>query len=104
LWVYGVGFDRTTGNARTVGSGQTLVDQVLQTGSTFWTQSETGITPNAGTAVRINDTAPTGDNWNLAIAEILSAVAPPPPPVRPRTATLTFTETQAFQDPASPAR
>ncbi len=99
-WVWGVGFDWTSGAARTVGAGQTLVDQLVQSGGTFWTQSETSTTPTAGTAVTISDSSPTTDTWNLATAEILSAVpAPAPPPVSPRTATLTFTETQSFQDP-----
>ena len=57
-WVYGVGFDWSPGLARTLGSGQTMVDQVLQPGGTFWTQSETVPTGASGTTVTINDTAP----------------------------------------------
>ncbi len=63
----------TRGSLRTVGSGQTLVDQVLQTGGTFWTQSQTSLTASSGTSVTINDTAPTTDVWDLALAEILAA-------------------------------
>jgi hypothetical protein len=31
------------------------------------------LTPLSGTNVTINDTAPTGDQWNLSIVEILPA-------------------------------
>ena len=70
-WVFGVGFDWSQGLARKLGSGQTMVDQVLQPGGTFWTQSQTAATAKSGTRVTINDTAPTTDYWNLAIVEIL---------------------------------
>ena len=48
-----------------------MVDQVLQHGGTFWTQSQTAATGQRGTSVTINDTAPTTDYWNLALVEIL---------------------------------
>ena len=70
-WVSGVGFDWSQGLARKLGSGQTMVDQVLQPGGTFWTQSQTAATAKSGTMLTINDTAPTTDYWNLAIVEIL---------------------------------
>jgi IgGFc binding protein/Bacterial Ig-like domain (group 1) len=72
-WVWGVGFDWANAKARTVGSGQTLFSQNLDKPSknTFWTQSTTSPTPVAGTTVTINDTAPTGDPYDLVLVEIL---------------------------------
>jgi Domain of unknown function (DUF1929)/Bacterial Ig domain/Glyoxal oxidase N-terminus/Carboxypeptidase regulatory-like domain/SdrD B-like domain/Kelch motif len=71
-WVVGVGNDFTNSVARTVGTGQTLVHQYLTpTGDTYWVQMETNPVPVIGTAVTINDTAPTKDTFNLSIAEIL---------------------------------
>jgi hypothetical protein len=72
-WVWGVGEDWDRATARTVGPGQTLVDQFLSpSGDTFWTQRQSATTPAAGT-VSINDTAPTADRWDLAIVEVLAA-------------------------------
>ena len=42
-------------------------------GDTYWTQRRSATTPAAGTPVTINDTAPTGDRWNLSLVEILPA-------------------------------
>jgi hypothetical protein len=69
--VVGVGNDYDNALARTAGSGQTLVHQYLTgLGDTYWVQMRTAVTPVAGTTVNINDTSPTGDQYNLAIAEI----------------------------------
>jgi hypothetical protein len=89
-WVYGVGFDWSQGLARTLGSGQTMVDQVLQPGGTFWTQSETVPTAASGTTVTINDTAPSTDYWNLALVEILGSASAPSAPVITSAAAATF--------------
>jgi hypothetical protein len=79
--VLGVGNDFNTATARTLGSGQTMVHQYLSTvGDTYWVQRESGATPASGTSVTINDTAPTGDPYNLSIVEILASLAGPPPP------------------------
>jgi hypothetical protein len=43
------------------------------TGDSYWTQRVSAITGTASSVVKINDTAPTGDRWNLAIVEITSA-------------------------------
>ena len=73
-WVWGVGEDWDKATARTVGPGQTLVDQFLSpSGDTFWTQRQTAPTPAAGTTVAVSDTAPTADRWDLAIVEVLAA-------------------------------
>lgn len=77
-WVWGVGEDWDGATARTVGSGQTLVDQFLSpSGDTFWTQRQTATTSAAGTTVTINDTAPTTHRWDLALVEVLPATAGP---------------------------
>ena len=71
-WVFGVGNDWDNATARTVPAGQTMVHQYLSTlGDTYWVQSMTAPTPAAGTVVTINDTAPTGDRYNLTIVEVL---------------------------------
>jgi chitodextrinase len=73
-WVWGVGEDWDKAAARTIGPSQTMVDQFLSpSGDTFWTQRQTSSTPAAGTTVAINDTAPTGDRWDLAIIEVPAA-------------------------------
>jgi len=72
--VLGVGSDWDTATARTLGTNQTLVHQLLSTnGDTYWVQRQTATTPLSGTSVTINDTAPTGDRYNLSICEILPA-------------------------------
>lgn len=87
--VLGVGNDWTNAIARTVGSGQTLVHQYLTpTGDTYWTQMETNPVPQSNTAVTINDSAPTTDQYNLSICEVLAASGAPIVPVPP-TVTMT---------------
>ncbi|HKV42898.1 MAG TPA: carboxypeptidase regulatory-like domain-containing protein, partial [Blastocatellia bacterium] len=72
--VAGVGNDYTNAIARTPGPGQTVVHQNLSpTGDTYWVQMESALTPLSGTSVTINDTAPSGDEFNLSICEILAA-------------------------------
>ena len=74
-WVFGVGNDWDNATSRTLGPNQTMVHQYLASvGDTYWVQRSTSTTPNSGTTVTINDTAPTGDRYNLSIVEILPAV------------------------------
>jgi hypothetical protein len=69
--VYGVGNDFDQAIARTVPAGQTKVREFLApTGDTFWVQSANTPTTAAGAIVTLNDTAPTGDQWNFAIVEV----------------------------------
>jgi Domain of unknown function (DUF1929)/Bacterial Ig domain len=76
-WVWGVGEDWDRAVSHTPGAGQTIVDQFLSpSGDTFWTQRQTATTPAAGTAVAINDTAPTNDRWDLTLAEVRPAAGP----------------------------
>jgi fibronectin type 3 domain-containing protein len=70
-WVWAAGTDWSTATAHTVGTGQTRVDQYLApVGDTYWVQRQTNPTATAGTSVTINDTAPTADQWDLALIEI----------------------------------
>jgi hypothetical protein len=73
-WVFGVGNDWDSAITRTLGPNQTLVHQDLaSSGDTYWVQMQNGPTPSSGTSVTINDTAPTTDQFNLSICEILPA-------------------------------
>jgi len=66
-----VGDDFDHATARTLGANQTLVDQYLASvGDTYWVQRQNTTIPNSGTSVTMNDTAPTGDQWNLALIEV----------------------------------
>src|SRR5262249_35101155 len=69
--VYGVGVDFDQALARTVAAGQTKVHEFLApSGDTMWMQMLNATTSAAGATARLNDTAPTGDQWNFAIVEI----------------------------------
>jgi Domain of unknown function (DUF1929)/Bacterial Ig domain len=73
-WIWGVGEDWDKATARTAGSNQTVVDQFLSaSGDTFWSQRQNATTAAAGTAVSINDTAPTADRWDMAVVEVRAA-------------------------------
>lgn len=75
--VVAVGNDWDSPTARTLGTGQSLIHEYQDTnwGDDFWMQRTTGLTGPAGSTVTINDTAPTGDQWNLAAVEITPATA-----------------------------
>ena len=81
-WVFGVGTDWDSATNRTVGANQTIVHQYLATiGDTYWAQRTTNPTATSGTAVTINDTAPTADQYNLTLVEVLpNLVADTTPP------------------------
>jgi len=71
-WVFAVGDDWLASAARTPGLGQTIQNTYTDSGGdTYWVQSTTAPTTVAGTPVRINDTAPTTDPYNLFLVEIL---------------------------------
>lgn len=72
--VFGVGNDWDDATARTVGAGQAMVHQWVDTavGDTFWTQRIVRPVTNAGTAVTVNDTAPANHRWNLTAVEVLA--------------------------------
>jgi hypothetical protein len=70
-WVFGVGTDWDSAIARTPGTNQTVVHQVLTSaGDTYWVQMQSSPTPLSGTSVTINDTAPVTDRYNLSVVEI----------------------------------
>ncbi|WP_345630258.1 endo-1,4-beta-xylanase [Rugosimonospora acidiphila] len=71
-WVFASGDDWLSPVHRTVGAGQTLVNESFpKVGDTYWVQSTTAPTATAGTAVTINDTAPKKDPYNLVLVELL---------------------------------
>ena len=71
--MYGAGNDYDRAVSRTAGSGQAIVHQWLDTvsGDSYWVQDRVTPTTTAGSAVAVNDTAPTNDRWNLAGVEIV---------------------------------
>ncbi|HLG91434.1 MAG TPA: IPT/TIG domain-containing protein [Acidimicrobiales bacterium] len=74
-WVFGVGHDWDNSIARTLGPGQVLQSQWVDTsvGDTDWVQSTTSTTASAGTLVTLNDTAPTTDRFDLAAVEVVGS-------------------------------
>jgi RHS repeat-associated protein len=89
--VFGVGLDPSKGTVRTPATGQTLIHQVTNvcvnnpplicmngTNNTSWVQQVNASVATVGTSVKINDTAPTNDPYNLSIVEVLPpAIATP---------------------------
>jgi hypothetical protein len=75
--VYAVGNDIDRAAARTIGPGQTMVQQWLDgsSGDTFWLQALSAPTGAAGSNVKINDTAPLTDRWNFSAVEVRRKVA-----------------------------
>ena len=73
-WVFGVGNDYDNAIPRTPGTGQSLIHQDLSSaGDTYWVQKQNGSAAASGTSVATNDTAPTGDRYNLTAVEVLAA-------------------------------
>jgi hypothetical protein len=72
--VFGVGDDPTAKVARTPGSSQSIVHQLLCGPSTqtctLWVQQVPTLVPASGTAITINDTAPAADAYNLSLVEV----------------------------------
>ena len=70
--VLGVGNDYSNAVSHTAGTGQTVIHQLLatSTGDTYWMQRQTATTQLSGTTVTINDTAPTGDSYNVSVVEV----------------------------------
>ncbi len=73
--IFGVGNDWDAATARTPGSNQILLQQLVDTstGDTYWTQQLTLQTGAAGSLVSLSDTAPTTDRWNFVSVEVLAA-------------------------------
>ena len=76
--VFAIGDDPTGAISRSPGSNQTIIHQSVNVctgqcavpGDTLWLQSVNASIAAAGTSVTINDTAPTGDPYNLSIVEV----------------------------------
>jgi peptidase C25-like protein len=75
--VVGVGTDTQSAATRTVPAPQVSAHEYLApNGATYWMQGYMpGSFPTAGTVATINDTAPTTDRYNLAVIEVVPAIA-----------------------------
>ena len=84
---YAVGNDYDSGTPRTLGAGQTLISQWVNTttGDTYWVQGTSAPSTTAGQTVTLNDTAPTADQYDFAAVEVLPGSGSPPPPPPPDT-------------------
>jgi hypothetical protein len=73
--VYAVGLDAGNAVGRSVGPGQSLAAQWVDSAAddTFWVQDQNTAVPAAGTAVTLGDPSPVSALWSLAAAEIVPA-------------------------------
>ena len=96
---YAVGEDWDAATPRTVGAGQLIVSQTVDTsaGDTFWTQRSTAGSAAAGQPVTVTDTAPTTDRWNLAAVQVIPTTPPSPPPADHTSPTIALTNPAAGQ-------
>jgi hypothetical protein len=76
---FATGNDWDRAVARTLGPGQELLHQELQTGTgdTFWSQYSTAASSGPGQTMTVDDSAPSADRWNMAAVEVLPAVEGP---------------------------
>src|SRR5262249_29040176 len=78
-WVWAAGDDWLKSINRTAGPGQTGVHTATdKVGDTYGVQSTPAATPAAGSAVTINDTAPSTDPYNLVLVEVLGMMVTAP--------------------------
>ncbi|MFC8503745.1 Ig-like domain-containing protein [Pedococcus sp. NPDC057267] len=70
-----VGNDWDAATPRVLATGQSLLAAWVDTGvgDTFWAQQSTAVSTAAGQSVRLADTGPTTDRWNLAAVEVPAA-------------------------------
>jgi hypothetical protein len=73
--VFAVGNDYDRSVARTLPTGQVLLDQWADTavGDTYWSQYTNQPVVGAGHVVTMSDTAPTNDHWNMAAVEVIGS-------------------------------
>jgi hypothetical protein len=73
--VFAAGNDWDNAKARKLPLGWVMLDQWLNgsTGDAYWSQYTNHTTGKAGTRVRVGDTAPTNDSWNLAAVELVNS-------------------------------
>jgi hypothetical protein len=90
----GVGNDFDNAMARTPLTGQGLINQSLsETEDTYWVQQVNALTPLKGTRVTLADSAPTSDQFNLSICEIVpdgAAALPATPNLTVSSANMAF--------------
>ncbi len=107
--VFGVGNDYDNAIGRTVGTGQALLSQWVDnaTGDTYWSQYTTTPSSGPGQSLSVFDTAPTGDQWNLAAVEVTpagsSSLAPPTVALSAPAPNATVTGTTPVTATATPA-
>jgi hypothetical protein len=72
---FATGNDWDRAVARTLGDGQQLLTEDLDTGAgnTFWTQYASAASTAPGQTMTVADGGPTGDRWNMAAVEVLAA-------------------------------
>jgi hypothetical protein len=89
-WAVAAGVDWDSAIARTVGAGQVILSQQLDSGvgDTFWSQAMSAPAGAAGQSIALADTAPTNDRWDLAAVEVLAGTASPPPSPQPPTVSI----------------
>jgi len=72
--VVGVGNDFDNALGRAPAAGQQLLHQSFSpSGDTYWVQSLSSVVPLKGTNVVVRDLAPTSDQYNLSICEVVPA-------------------------------
>ena len=77
---FAIGNDYNQAIVPTVGPGQALVSQWLNTatGDTYWVQGTSTASTAIGQQITLNDTAPATDQWNLAAVEVTPGSSPAP--------------------------
>ncbi len=73
--VFAVGHDWDNATARTLPTGDVILEQLLDTtaGDTFWSEYTNQTTGAKGTVVKIGASAPTTDQWNMAVVELVNS-------------------------------
>jgi len=71
--VFGVANDWDGATPRTLGAGQSMDHQFVDTaaGQAFWVQHQVAVSTAVGQTMRISDTAPTNHRWNLVAVEVV---------------------------------
>jgi Abnormal spindle-like microcephaly-assoc'd, ASPM-SPD-2-Hydin len=89
--IVGAGNDFDKALARTPLTGQSLLNQSYSsTGDSYWVQQVNAQTALKGTQITLGDSAPTSDQYNLSICEIVPAAAAATPNLTVSAASLGF--------------
>ena len=90
-WAGAVGTDWDNATNRTLGANQAMDAQNTDSmGDTYWVQHAIAHT-TAGTAMTLNDSAPSSDRWDLEAVEVTPATGPPPTTTTTTASTTTTT-------------